>query len=84
MFGKSDSSSTSNPDMIKVALNTLYLCLESAVEHIEQVEGSRAAAEFKSGLLDKVKDGSVDMALLEDAAIYDFVVPKIEKLLTAP
>ena len=62
----------------------MYLCLESALEHIEEVEDPEGASEFKSGLLEKVKNGSVDMALLEDAAIYDFVVPRIEKLLTAP
>lgn len=84
MFEKSDGSSVASPDLIKIALNTLYLCLESAVRHIEKVEGSQAAAEFKSALLEGVKDGSVDMALLEDAAVYDFVVPRIENLLTTP
>jgi hypothetical protein len=83
MFEKSDSSAGASPDLIKVALNTLYLCLARAVRHIEAAD-PQAASEFKGALLEDVKNGNVDMALLEDAVVYDFIVPKIESLLTQP
>ena len=77
-----DSSVERATDMMQVALNTLYLCLESAVRHIEGAESPAEASEFKTGLLEQVKDGRIDMALLEDSALYDFIVPKIEPLLS--
>ena len=77
-----DSSVERATDMMKIALNTLYLCLESAVRHIEEAESPAEASEFKTSLLAQVKDGRIDMALLEDSALYDFIVPKIEPLLS--
>lgn len=76
-----DSSDETVTDLMKVALNTLYLSLEHAVRHIETTESAEEAARFKIDLIERVRDGRIDMALLEDAALYDFVVPKLEQLL---
>lgn len=76
-----ESSGETATDLMKVALNTLYLSLESAVRHIETTQSAEDVARFKADLLERVKDGRIDMALLEDAALYDFVVPKLEQLL---
>ena len=69
-----------NLDLINIVLNAQSLCLQHAFQHIAKVEGSGAASAFKPELLEAVRDGSIDMALLEDKAIYDFVVTMIEKL----
>lgn len=80
-MAEADSSGDTATDLMKVALNALYLSLEHAVRHIEATESPEDAARFKIDLLERVRDGRIDMALLEDAALYDFVVPKLEKLL---
>jgi len=77
-----DSAVEGASDLMQIALNTLYLCLENAVRHIEEAESPTEASEFKSGLLEQVKDGRINAALLEDSALYEFVVPKIERLLS--
>ena len=78
----SDNPSGVSMDLTKIVLNTQYLCLRYAIEHIAKVEGIEAASDFKRELLEAVKSGSIDMALLEDAATYDFVVTMIEDLPT--
>lgn len=75
-----ENSGTASPDLTKIVLNSLYLCLGRAIDHIEKAEGPEAASQFKSHLLEALKSGSLNMALLEDAATYDFVVKKIENL----
>lgn len=82
MLEASENPSGTNLDMIKVVLNTLYLCLGHSFEHIAKVEGPETASQFKASLLEAVESGSIDMALLEDAATYDFVVSMIKKLPT--
>lgn len=67
-------------ELINIVLNAQPLCLAHALEHIAEAEGSEAAAKFKTELLDSVKHGHIDMALLEDTATYDFVVRLIEGL----
>jgi len=80
MTEDSQNPSPASPDLTKIVLNSLYLCLGRAVDHIARVEGPEAAARFKGDLLEELKSGSIDMALLEDAATYDFLVEKIEKI----
>lgn len=69
-------------DLINIVVNTQSLCLQYAFEYIAKVEGPAAASRFKESLLGAVKHGSIDMALLEDAAIFDFVVSMIESIPT--
>jgi len=82
MTEEPQNSSNASPDLTKIVLNTLYLCLGRAVEHIAKTDGPEAALQFKRNLLEELKSGSVDMALLEDAATYDFVLDKIENIPT--
>jgi hypothetical protein len=54
--------------------------LAFALQHIAEVEGPEEAEAFKSELLEALKNGSINMALLEDAAIFDTVVGTVEQL----
>lgn len=83
MSDSSKSPAGVSVDLTKIILNTQYLCLQHALDHIAKAEGEAAASKFKSDLLEAVKSGSIDMALLEDAATYDFMVGMIEKLSTS-
>lgn len=76
----SDSVSGTNMDQIKIALNTLYLCVDYAVKHIAANEGIASADEFKARMLEDLKSGAINMALLEETKTFDLIIGKIEAL----
>lgn len=80
MADEIENVSGTNMDQIKIALNSLYLCIDYALKHIALNEGPAAAAEFKARMLEKLKNGSINMALLEETKTFDLVVGKIEAL----
>lgn len=80
MAARPEIPSGTNLEEIKIVVNALYLCLGHAVRHIDKVEGTEAAAKFKTGLLAALQDGSIDMAIFEDTKTYDFVIAMIEEL----
>ncbi|MGN6144054.1 MAG: hypothetical protein ACTHOP_10740 [Mesorhizobium sp.] len=67
-------------DLVNIALNTQALCLQHALRHIADAESPQDAAAFKQELIEGLRSGSIDMALLEDTAIFDFVVGTVEQL----
>lgn len=69
-------------DLINIVVNTQSLCLQQAFAYIARLEGPEAAARFKESLLEAIRHGNIDMALLEDTAIFDFVVSMIESIPT--
>lgn len=77
---ESDNVDGTDMEQIKIVLNTLYLCIDFAMKHIETNEGARAAVEFKEKMLSALKSGDINMALMEDTRTFDLVVTKIEGL----
>lgn len=71
-----------NMEQIKIALNSLYLCVGYSMKHIASHEGADAAATFKEDMLHALKSGDIDMALLEERRTFDLIVSKIESLAT--
>ena len=67
-------------EQVMIALNSLFLCIEFVMKHVAQNEGDQAAVNLKSSLLEALKGGDVDMALLEEAKTFHLVVSKIEQL----
>lgn len=65
---------------VMIALNSLYLCIELVMKHVAQNESDQAAVNLKSSLLEALKGGDIDMALLEEAKTFHLVVSKIEQL----
>ena len=72
-----------NMEQIKIALNALYLCIGYSIKHISSHEGLEAADKFKAEMLQALKNGDIDMALLEERKTFDLIVSKIESLPTA-
>lgn len=70
-------------EQIQMSLGALYLCLEHAVAHIVRAEGGSSAAAFKQELVAALKNGDINMSLLDDARTFDFVVPLVERLAAA-
>lgn len=71
---------TSSDSGVQMAMAAFYLCLEHAFGHIVRNEGASSAAAFKQELVNELKNGNIDMSILEDAATFDFVVSRIESL----
>jgi hypothetical protein len=67
-------------EQVKIILNTLYLCIGYAVRHVAEHEGDETASTLKANMLAAIKNGDIDMALLEDRRGFDLVVSKIEQL----
>jgi hypothetical protein len=67
-------------EQVKIMLNTLYLCIGYAVRHVAKHEGEEAALDLKRNMLETLKAGDIDMALLEDAKSFNLIVSKIEQL----
>lgn len=72
-----------NMEQIKIALNTLYLCIGYSLRHISSREGVEEALKFKAEMLDALKSGDIDMALLEERRTFDLIVSKVESLTIA-
>jgi hypothetical protein len=69
-----------SPAQAQMAMAALYLCLEHTLEHVTRVEGAASAATLKHELVTALKSGDIDMSILEDTRIFDFVVPLVERL----
>ncbi len=67
-------------EQVKITLNTLYLCIEYAMRHVARQEGAEAASSLKDNMLKALKNGDIDMALLEERKTFDLVLSKIEQL----
>ncbi|ODT79585.1 MAG: hypothetical protein ABS76_18550 [Pelagibacterium sp. SCN 64-44] len=65
---------------IKIVVNSLYLSMAFLIDRIEQLSGRQAAIEARESLIENLKYGNVDMAVLEDRKTFDFVVSVAEKL----
>jgi len=70
-------------EQIKIILNTLYLCLDYTMKHVSEHEGPEAAAALKENMIQALKSGNINMALLEENKTFDLVISKIEALNTA-
>lgn len=80
MTDDTESVTGTGMEQIKIVLNSIYLCLAFAMKHIAEHEGKESAAKFKEKMLNALRNGDIDMALLEESKTYEFVVAKIEAL----
>jgi hypothetical protein len=80
MAEETDTITGTGMEQIKIALNVLYLCIDHAIKHIAEAEGVEAAHSYKADLLESLKNGDIDMALLEENRTFDLIVSKIEAL----
>ena len=65
---------------MKIVVNALYLSMAFLLQRIEERAGKAAAAEAREGLIDGLKNGDIDMAIMESRKTYDFVVSVAESL----
>ncbi|MGS1096224.1 hypothetical protein ACVCNR_16760 [Aquamicrobium terrae] len=80
MVDSTEEMSGAEMEQIKIIFNTLYLCIGYALRHVENREGAEAASDLKNNMLESLKSGDINMALLEETKTFDLVVSKIEEL----
>lgn len=80
MIGENEEITGTGMEQIKIILNTLYLCIEHAMKHVQEREGADSAAELRESMLHSLKNGDINMALLEENKTFDLVISKIEAL----
>lgn len=78
--GTSRSIDGTDMERINIVLGTMYLCIDYAMGYIGTRGGPEFAAEFKEEMLKSLRSGDISMALMEDAATFDYVIAKIEAL----
>lgn len=77
-----DSKVPSGADLevIKIAVNSLYLSLGFLLKYIEEAGDKDVAIAARNALLENLKNGNIDFAIMEDRKTYDFVVSVVERL----
>lgn len=68
------------PAQTQIAMAAFYFCLEHMLGHVLEAEGAPSAQALKRELVTALKNGDIDMSILDDASTFDFVVPMIERL----
>lgn len=65
-------------EQLNIIIGALYLSLAYTLRHVTASQGQASAIAYKNQLLTAVKNGDLDMSLLDDAKTYDLVVSIIE------
>ncbi|MFC3703555.1 hypothetical protein ACFOOL_02140 [Devosia honganensis] len=67
-------------DEIKIVVNSLYLSLSYLLDRVAEAGGEDAALAAREGLIAHLQSGDIDMAIMEDRKLFDFVVSVAEAL----
>ena len=67
-------------ERINIVVSTMYFCIDFAMGYIGTRGGPEFAADCKAEMLKSLRSGDINMALMEDAATFDYVIAKIEAL----
>ena len=59
---------------MKIVVNALYLSLAFLLARIEKASGKDAAIDARKALIDGLTNGDIDMAIMEDRKMFDFVL----------
>lgn len=65
-------------EQLHIIIGALYLSLAQAMQHIAKMDDSGSARAFKDRFLTALKNGDIDMSLLDDANTYDLVIGIVE------
>lgn len=68
-------------EQLHIIIGALYLSLAHAMEHISTTEDPASTVAFKNQLLAGLKNGDIDMSLLDDAKTFDLVIAIVEDAL---
>ncbi|HLV84925.1 MAG TPA: hypothetical protein VKY62_14245 [Devosia sp.] len=80
MTDDSEVPSGADLEVIKIAVNSLYLSLGFLLKYIEETGDKDVAIAARNALLENLKNGNIDFAIMEDRKTYDFVVSVVERL----
>ncbi len=75
-----DTGATIETDEMKIVVNALHLSMAFLLERLEERGGAAAAAEARQDLIDNLRFGNINMSIMEDRKIFDFVLSVAEAL----
>ncbi len=75
-----DTGVTIETDEMKIVVNALHLSMAFLLERLEERGGAQAAAEARQDLIDNLRFGNINMSIMEDRKIFDFVLSVAEAL----
>ncbi|MHA6730686.1 hypothetical protein [Devosia sp. A369] len=67
-------------EKLKIVVNALYLSQAFLLDRIEQAEGKTAAIDARNELIEGLTYGNIDMGIMEDRRVFDFVLAVAEAL----
>jgi hypothetical protein len=70
--------SDASTEQLHIIIGALNLSLVQAMQHIAQTGNSASIGVFKDRFLASLKNGDIDMSLLDDANTYDLVAVIVE------
>lgn len=65
-------------EQLHIIIGALYLSLAQVMQHIVETGNPASASVFRGRFLTSLKNGDIDMSLLDDANTYDLVVGIVE------
>jgi hypothetical protein len=74
MSDTSEIHAGTNVEGMKIVVNALYLSLAFLLDRIEKASGKDAAIDARKALIDGLTNGDIDMAIMEDRKMFDFVL----------
>ena len=75
-----DTGATIETDEMKIVVNALHLSMAFLLERLEERAGAQAASEARQELIDNLRFGNINMSIMEDRKIFDFVLSVAEAL----
>lgn len=82
MTDTSENHSYTDVEKMKIVINALYLSQAFLLDRIEKAEGKTAAINARDELIEGLTYGDIDMAIMEDRKVFDFVLSVAEALPT--
>ncbi|MHA6731648.1 hypothetical protein [Devosia sp. A369] len=80
MSDTSEIHSHTDVEKMKIVVNALYLSEAFLLDRIEKAGGKTAAIDARSELIEGLTYGNIDMAIMEDRKLFDFVLAVAEAL----
>ncbi len=75
-----DTNAKIDSDEMKIVVNALHLSLDFLLNRVAESGGEAAALSARHDLIENLRYGNINMAIMEDPKIFDFVLSVVEAL----
>jgi len=75
-----DTNAKIDSDEMKIVVNALHLSMDFLLSRVAEAGGEAAALSARHDLIENLRYGNINMAIMEDPKIFDFVLSVVEAL----